>query len=292
MREAAHGVWLVAGALVLGACSRVDPPRATWQGEGGSGDGGPRVESFALAFFSEIVASDEQARSVWLARNATDTELREFVRVRVDDGRILERGSTSPLATQSHHEPPFTMTMKRTPTWEPDGTYDVCFFLRSSVGRSKAVDCMKAVIGPTSRCDGGVCTLFANSNAGPVVFTLADESTGEVLGSGSLQSSSLDAVATRAGRVAMRFGVSQAVIDLRSRQVFERIPVPDETGEIHALPLVWFGDDELLSCEFDPHADRRRPCKRIDILPLADTTKWRPALEHIRFEFAPKRRPL
>jgi hypothetical protein len=186
-------------------------------------------------------------------------------------------------------KPPFATTRKPTPTWEPDGTYDVCFFLRSG-GRSKKVDCLGAVTTWTSRCDGGVCTLFGNSNSGPVVLTLVDERSGDVFGSGSLLSPRLDDVVTQGMRVALRFYLSQAVVDLGAREVFERIPVPDETGEVHPSPLAWYGDDTLLSCEIDSHADRRRPCQRLAILPLADATKWRMASESIRFEFATQRR--
>jgi hypothetical protein len=276
--------WLATISLALGACTRADAPRATASNvEGGS------IESFEGGF-SEIVASDKMSRTAWLGRKATDSEPSEFVRIGVDDGRILERTPTRPSTERGGHVSPFTMTQKRTPSWELDDTYDVCFFMRTGA-RPKKVDCMKAVIGATSRCDGGICTLFAHSHPGPVVFTLVEDGTGDVLGSGSLQAASLDDVTTQNGRVAMRFGVSHAVIDLAAKKVYERIPVANDNGEVHDAPLAWFGNDDLLSCEVDPHADRRRPCKRIDILPLADTSKWRVAPEHIRFEFATKRRP-
>jgi hypothetical protein len=292
-----RAAWLAAACLAVVACSRFKP-RQTTAGhvEGGQAlEGGARTESFEGAF-SDIVAADERTRSVLLARNATESEPLEFVLIGIDDGRILQRGPTPPSGAQtlpsaggdSKEKPPFTTTKKRTPTWEPDGTYDVCFLMRSS-GRSKKVDCMKAVTGWWSRCDGGICTLFAASNPGPIVFTLVDEGTGDVLGSGSLMARSLDYVATRNGRVALRFGVSQAVIDLGAKKIFERIPAPDETGMVHPLPIVWFGDDNLLSCQVDLHADRHRSCKRIELLPLANVSKWRMAPEYIRFEFATKR---
>jgi hypothetical protein len=288
---------LAAACLAVVACSRFKPRQTTAGHVDGETalEGGVRTESFEGAF-SDIVATDERSRSVLLARNATENEPLEFVLIGLDDGRILERGPTPPSAAQtllptgedSKKKPPFTKTQKRTPGWELDGTYDVCFFMHAS-GRSKKIDCMKAVMGATSRCDGGVCTLFAKSN-GPVVFTLVDEGTGDVLGSGSLLAASLDYVATRNRRVALRFGVSQAaVIDLGAKKIFERIPALDETGMVHPAPLVWFGDHDLLSCQVDPHADRRRSCKRIEALPLANASKWRTAPEYIRFEFATKR---
>jgi len=272
-------------------------PRAQeWLDQGSAQPFLEHLAAMARKVSTRRVRLEPAARAAW----SVDYEETGKVVMRIDSKRVdseaecyVQSGDGRAFAPAAcgdgNRKPLFYKTEKRTSTWEPDATYDVCFFMRSSGGRSKKVDCMKAVIGATSRCDGGVCTLFANSNPGPVVFTLIEDGTGEVFGSGSLQARSLDDVATQNGRVALRFGVSRAVIDLRAKKVFERIPAPDETGAVHEGPLVWFGDDDLLSCEIDQHADKRRSCKRLDILPLADASKWRTAPESIRFEFAAKR---
>jgi hypothetical protein len=109
---------------------------------------------------------------------------------------------------------------------------------------------------------------------------------GDVLGTGELQASILNSVSTRGSRVALRFGGSlRAVVDLREQKIFDRAPDPGGTA-FYDEPFVWFGDDELLSCEHDPEADWHRPCRRFERVALADPSKWLTEKYNLTFQFA------